>query len=230
LAPPPCQISPPSVQPQNRPLSKLSTGGLACAARNAAGNKVFVNGLRSPYATGPLSVLSVCLSVCDVGVLRPTVGTVVGLEPRPHCIRWVPSSTPKAKGHSPASSPEFSAHVCFGQTAGMDGSPQIPLRMFSSLAGRRAVRDQIPLHYPAYDQLASRSATSSRAASSWTKTCVCTSCACRTPNSITLSSSLAGRRPVRDQIRLRCPACDQLASRSATTSRAGRRPVIWQLR
>jgi len=43
------------------------------------------------------------------------------------------------------------------------------------------------------------------------------------PNSITLSSSLASRRPVRDQIPLHYPACDQLASRSATNSRAGRR-------
>jgi len=43
------------------------------------------------------------------------------------------------------------------------------------------------------------------------------------PNSITLSSSLAGRRPVRNQIPLHCPACDQLASRSVTSSRAGSR-------
>jgi len=32
------------------------------------------------------------------------------------------------------------------------------------------------------------------------------------PYSIALSCSLAGRRPVRDQVPLRCPACDQLAS------------------
>ena len=43
------------------------------------------------------------------------------------------------------------------------------------------------------------------------------------PNSTILSSSLAGRRPARDQIQLRYPACDQLASSSATSSRAGRR-------
>jgi len=42
------------------------------------------------------------------------------------------------------------------------------------------------------------------------------------PNCITLSSSLAGRRPVRDQIPLHYPASDQLASRSAASSRAGR--------
>jgi len=39
------------------------------------------------------------------------------------------------------------------------------------------------------------------------------------PNSITLSSSLAGRRPFRDQIPLHYPVCDQLASRSTTISR-----------
>jgi len=41
------------------------------------------------------------------------------------------------------------------------------------------------------------------------------------PNFVTLSSSLAGRRPVRDQILLHYPACNQLASRSVTSSRAG---------
>jgi len=35
-----------------------------------------------------------------------------GPRPRPYCVRWGPSSTPK--GHSP----QFSAHVCCGQTAG----------------------------------------------------------------------------------------------------------------
>jgi len=38
------------------------------------------------------------------------------------------------------------------------------------------------------------------------------------PYSTTLSCSLAGRKPVRDQIPLRCPACDQLASRSRPAS------------
>ena len=36
--------------------------------------------------------------------------------PRPHCVRWLPSS-PK-KGAQPHSPPEFSAHVYCGQTAG----------------------------------------------------------------------------------------------------------------
>jgi len=43
------------------------------------------------------------------------------------------------------------------------------------------------------------------------------------PNSIRQSSSLAGRRPVRDQIPLHYPACDLLAGRSATSWRAGSR-------
>jgi len=53
--------------------------------------------------------LSVCLSVCDVGVLWPNgwvyqVATSYGSgpRPRPHCIRWGPSSPrPKKEGHSP---------------------------------------------------------------------------------------------------------------------------------
>jgi len=38
-----------------------------------------------------------------------------------------------------------------------------------------------------------------------------------------MSSLLAGRRPVRDQIPLHYPACDQVASRSATSQRPGSR-------
>ena len=99
---------------------------------------------------------------------------------------------------------------------------------------------QIPLCCPARYQVAAQFATtfryiielatSSRAGlqparemarellASWPKTCVCTWCACRRSNSITLSSSLAGR----------CPPCDQIASRYATSSRAGRRPASEQ--
>jgi len=64
----------------------------------------------SPYATGPfvLSVLSVslsvCLSVCNVGVLWPNgwmdqVSTWRGGRPRlrRHCVRWGPSS-PTVRG------------------------------------------------------------------------------------------------------------------------------------
>ena len=46
-----------------------------------------------------------------------------------------------------------------------------------------------------------------------------------TSNSITLSSSLAGRRPVRHHIPVHYPGCDQLASWFATRAAAGRRPV-----
>jgi len=35
-------------------------------------------------------------------------------QPRPHCVRWGPSSPPQ-KGVEP---PKFSAYVCCGQTAG----------------------------------------------------------------------------------------------------------------
>jgi len=34
-------------------------------------------------------------------------------QPRPHCARWDPASPPP-KGHSP----QFSAHACYGETAG----------------------------------------------------------------------------------------------------------------
>jgi len=51
------------------------------------------------------AVLSVCLSVCDVGALWPNDWmdqdeTWHGDRPSPNCIKWVPSSPPP-KGHSP---------------------------------------------------------------------------------------------------------------------------------
>jgi len=65
-----------------------------------------------------LSCLSV-LSVCDIGVLWPNGWMDQGETwhggrpwPRPHCVRWGPSSP--QKGHSP----QFSTHVHCGQTAG----------------------------------------------------------------------------------------------------------------
>ena len=72
-----------------------------------------------------LSVSPVC-PVCNVGVLWPN-GWMDQDEtrhgdrprPRPYCVRWGPSSSPQ-KGHSP----QFSAHVCCGQTA---GSIKMPL-------------------------------------------------------------------------------------------------------
>jgi len=61
------------------------------------------------------------LSVCEVGVLWPNSWmdqdeTWHGNMPRPqpHCVRWGPSS-PSPKEAQP---PQFSAHVCCGQTAG----------------------------------------------------------------------------------------------------------------
>ena len=55
---------------------------------------------------------------------------------------------------------------------------------------------------------------------SWTKTCVCTSCACRRPNSITLSSSQPGLRPAREHSRSSTlsssAAVEQLFRASAT--------------
>jgi len=70
-----------------------------------------------PYAPGLLS----CLSACNFGVLWPNGwmdqdATWYGgrSRPRQHCFRWGPGS-PHGKGYS---SPHFSAHVCYGQTAG----------------------------------------------------------------------------------------------------------------
>ena len=73
----------------------------------------------STYAIRPLSIcLSVC-PVCDVGVLWPTVGWIkmklgmnVGLG-LGIVLDGDPAPLPQ-KGHSP----QFSAHVCCGQTAG----------------------------------------------------------------------------------------------------------------
>jgi len=67
-----------------------------------------------------LSCLSVCLSVCNIGVLWPNGwmdqdDTWNRGRPRlrPHCVRWGPSSASQ-KGHSP----QFLAHVCCSEMAG----------------------------------------------------------------------------------------------------------------
>jgi len=64
-------------------------------------------------------ILSVC-PVSNVGVLWPNGWTDQDETwhagrpwPWPHCVRWRPSS-PSPKG----AQPQFSAHVCCGQTAG----------------------------------------------------------------------------------------------------------------
>jgi len=55
--------------------------------------------------------LSVTLVYCRQTVvwIKMKLGMEVGLGPRPHCVRWGPSST--QKGHSP----QFLAHVYCGQ-------------------------------------------------------------------------------------------------------------------
>ena len=68
----------------------------------------------SPYIIRPLSCPVVsCLSVCNVGVLRPNAWTdqdetwhTARPRPQPHCIRWGPSSQ---KGHRP----QFSVRMNF---------------------------------------------------------------------------------------------------------------------
>jgi len=67
----------------------------------------------------------------------------LGLGPRPHCVRWGPSSLhpdPPRKGHS---SPHFSAHVYCGQTAGWI---KIPLGKEVGLGLGDIVLDGDPAH------------------------------------------------------------------------------------
>ena len=80
--------------------------------------KRFILCYRSVVCLSVLSVLSACLSE-TIDVLRPNGWmdqdeTWHGgrLRPRPHCVRWGPSS-PSPKVHSP----QFSANVCCGKTA-----------------------------------------------------------------------------------------------------------------
>jgi len=90
-------------------------------------------------------LLSVCLPVCDVGVLWQTVGWIkmkLGMpyagrpRPWPHYVRWEPSSPPP-KGHSP----QFSGHICSGQVAGWI---KTPLGREVGLGPRDAVLDGDP--------------------------------------------------------------------------------------
>ena len=69
-----------------------------------------------PYATGPMSCLSVTLVYCSQTGWMTQDNTWYGGRPRPRqqCVIWGPSS-PKEKGRA-ASSPYFSAHVYCGQT------------------------------------------------------------------------------------------------------------------
>jgi len=71
----------------------------------------------SPYAIGPLScpVLSVTFVCCGqtVGWIKMPLGTEVATQPRPHCVRWRPSSPPRKGAQQ---SPHFSVHVYCGPT------------------------------------------------------------------------------------------------------------------
>jgi len=87
--------------------------------RTVAGFKAFsstVTCIGSPYATGPLSVLSVGLSLCNVGLLWPNCWmdhdtTWYGGKPRPR--QQCGPSSPMERG---IAAPHFSAHVYCGQT------------------------------------------------------------------------------------------------------------------
>ena len=61
--------------------------------------------------------------------------------PWPHCVRWGHSS-PSPKGHSP---PNFSAHVCCGQTAGLI---KMPLSRDVDLSPGDIVLDEDPTRPP----------------------------------------------------------------------------------
>ena len=79
--------------------------------------------VRSMLTAVVLSVLFVC-PLSNVGVLWPNGwmdqdATWYGSRPRPrrHYVRWGPSSPPP-KGGGGTAAPQFSAHVCCGQTLG----------------------------------------------------------------------------------------------------------------
>jgi len=61
-------------------------------------------------------------------------------RPWPHCVRWGPAPPPQ-KGHSP----QFSAHVCCGQTAGWI---KMPLGTEVDLGPCNIVLDGDPAHSP----------------------------------------------------------------------------------
>jgi len=78
--------------------------------------------------TSVCPVLSVCLSLCNVGVLWPNdwmgqdeTGQAGRPWRWPHCVRWGPSSPPQ-KG----AEPQFSADVCYDQIATL-GLIKMPL-------------------------------------------------------------------------------------------------------
>jgi len=83
-------------------------------------NQSIIFGRRQPFAkwfalcyqTVVLSVLSVCLSVCNVGVLLPNgwmdqdeTWHAGSPRPWPHCVRWGPSSPPQKGAELPIFGP-----------------------------------------------------------------------------------------------------------------------------
>jgi len=94
-----------------------------------------------------LSVLSVCLSVCDIAVLWPNgwshqdeTWQAGRPRPWPHGVGWGPTSHP-LKGHSP----QFSAHICCGQMAAWI---KMPLSMELGLGPGDFVLDGDPAPLP----------------------------------------------------------------------------------
>ena len=84
----------------------------------------------SPYAMGPLSLLSVMLVYCGqtVGWIKMPLGTGVGLGPG-DTVRWRPSSPPQKGAQQPfphlsahVSAHVVSAHVYCGQTVARLGN------------------------------------------------------------------------------------------------------------
>ena len=96
-----------------------------------------------------LSVGACVLSVCNVGILwshgwMDQNETWHGGRPRPwpHCVRWGPSSL-SPQGHSPP--PQFSTHICCGQTAGLI---KMPLGTNVDLGPSNIVFDADPAPHP----------------------------------------------------------------------------------
>jgi len=122
-----------------------------------------------------IGALSVCLScpVCDVGVFWPNgwmdqdaTWYGGGPRPRPHCVRWGPSSSPSKRGHS---SPHLSAHVYCGQTvAHLSYTAELLLLgavVYSRAHARHVVTDLDALTRPVQQRtstLASRARTATR--------------------------------------------------------------------
>jgi len=102
-----------------------------------------------PYATGPLSVLSVCLPVLSVtfvhcgqtvGRIKMKLGTQVGLCPGHIVLDGDPAPLPQR-----GTAPQFSAHIYCSQMAGWI---KMSLGMEVGLSRGDFVLDGIPLYLP----------------------------------------------------------------------------------